>query len=274
MRVETRAVKRLLLVLALMGFGLGAQVSAETIDVGHSVQATGNAVSTTTIIVTRQSDGQVWASNPARAAQRFSPASTSKIPHSLIALDRDVATPETVFRWDGVPRSARVWNQDHSLASAFQHSVVWVYQEIARRAGARTMAEGLASFGYGNMEVGSADQLTTYWLDDTLRISTVEQVAFLSKLALKELPVSEATYAVARDIMVSDQTDAWVMRSKTGWRYSKDSMDIGWYVGWLECPGDTYVFALNMDMPDTRYLSRRKDVAYAVLSDIGAFDCA
>ena len=206
--------------------------------------------------------------------QRFSPASTSKIPHTLIALENGLATPSTIFQWDGVPRGFNAWNQDHSLESAFQYSAVWVFQEIARTAGQDIMSDGLTSFEYGNMSVGSVDHLTTYWLDGTLRISAAEQIDFLSRLARAELPLSDATYAAARDIMVSEEAADWVMRSKTGWFHTESSMDIGWYVGWLECPNETYVFALNIDMPDTRYLSRRVDITHSVLREIGAFDCA
>ena len=269
-----RTTKCLFSGLAFVIVGLGAtQASAETIDVGHIVQATGSQVEDTTVIVNRLSDGQTWTSNSKRAQQRFSPASTSKIPHTLIALEGGFATPTTVFRWDGVPRTSRAWNQDHTLASAFENSVVWVYQEIARTAGSDVMSEGLARFEYGNMNVGSIEQLTTYWLDDTLKISAIEQIDFLSRLALEQLPLSEATYAAARDIMASDRNANWVMRSKTGWSYRKDSMDVGWHVGWLECSDEIYVFALNMDMPDTRYLSRRQEVTYTVLQHIGAFYC-
>ena len=248
-------------------------VAADAVDVEHSVTAAGAQIEYTTIVIKRLSDGQLWIANRDRAEQRFSPASTSKIPHTLIALENGLATSETVFKWDNVPRSNRGWNQDHSLESAFKNSVVWVYQEIARNGGQAVMANGLKSFEYGNADVGTIDQLATYWLDDTLTISALEQVEFLSKLTLKLLPLSKSTFAEARDIMVTDTHANWTMRSKTGWRYSKTDMDIGWFVGWLECASDTYVFALNMDMPDTRFLSKRKAVTYSVLDDIKAFEC-
>ncbi|MEM1076809.1 MAG: penicillin-binding transpeptidase domain-containing protein [Pseudomonadota bacterium] len=256
-----------------LAIALSSPVAADAVDVEHSVTAAGAQIENTTIVIKRLSDGQVWIANPDRAQQRFSPASTSKIPHSLIALENGLATSETVFQWDNVPRSNRAWNQDQSLESAFQNSVVWVYQEIAQTGGQAVMANGLRSFEYGNADVGTIGQLTTYWLDDTLTISALEQVKFLSKLALKMLPLSDTTYAVARDVMVTDTHAKWTMRSKTGWRYSKTDMDIGWFVGWLECASDTYVFALNMDMPDTRFLSKRKAVTYSVLDDIQAFEC-
>ena len=250
-----------------------SELSANIVDVGHIVRSTGNQIDTSTIIVMRESDGQRWISNPERARRRFSPASSSKIPHTLIALESGLATPATVFIWDGVYRSSRKWNTDQTLASAFKHSAVWVYQEIARTAGQDTMSEGLARFEYGNENIGTASQLTTYWLDDTLKISAVEQVAFLSNLSRRLLPLTRETYTTAFDIMESDRGTKWIMRSKTGWRYSETSMDVGWHVGWLECSDETYVFALNMDMPDTRYLSSRTRITYSVLKEIKAFDC-
>ena len=263
----------LLSVTTLLALVLAEQASAEAVDVGHIVRANGIQTENSTIVVKRLSDGRIWVSNPERAQKRYSPASSSKIPHTLIAIESGVASPDSVFRWDKVPRSNIRWNQDHTLSSAFQYSVVWVYQEIARRAGAEKMSEWLVRFDYGNMNVGSSQQLETYWLDDTLQISASEQIEFLSKLALGRLPLSVGTYNSAKQIMVSDRGASWVIRSKTGWRYSTDSTDIGWFVGWLECASESYVFALNMDMPDTRFLSKRKTLAYSVLEDIGAFNC-
>lgn len=254
-------------------FFLGSQSQADPLDVGRIVGSAGLDVRSSTIVIERQSDGQLWISNPARAGQRFSPASTSKIPHTLIALESGVADVSTVFEWDGVSRRPRLWNRDQTLHTAFQHSAVWVFQEIALTAGQAVMSQGLVTFEYGNMNTGSIDQLSTYWLDDTLMISALEQVEFLSRLALKELPLSDATYSAAWDIMVSERSDNWILRSKTGWRYSKTEIDIGWFVGWLECPGDVYVFALNLDMPDTHFLSRRRYTTYAALEQIGALDC-
>ncbi len=269
-----RTAKHAIPAAALVILGVCSKASGQAINVESMVQDHGHRIEDTTLMIKRQSDGQLWVSNPKRAKQRFSPASTSKIPHTLIALDSGVATPDTVFKWDGVRRSVRAWNSDHTLPSAFETSAVWVYQQIARTAGQQTMSDGLDRLEYGNATVGSIDHLTTYWLDGTLRISAAGQIKFLSRLAQEHLPISRATYAAAKAIMVSDQTDRWVMRSKTGWRYNKNGMDIGWFVGWLDCGPETYVFAMNLDMPDTRYLSKRKEITYAVLRDIGAFDCA
>ena len=68
-----------------------------------------------------------------RANQGFLPASTFKIPNSLIALDLGIVKDEhQVFKWDGQIRDIDNWNRDQTLITAMKYSVVPVYQEFAR----------------------------------------------------------------------------------------------------------------------------------------------
>ncbi|APX10379.1 penicillin-binding transpeptidase domain-containing protein [Tateyamaria omphalii] len=271
MQVFGAATARLFALSGLVFFASGAV--ADPIDVSDTVAAAGVQVTASTIVVRRLSDNQMWVSNADRSNQRYSPASTSKIPHTLIALQTGVAQPDTVFEWDGKRRTFDGWNRDHSLSSAFPNSVVWVYQEIARRVGLAGMTEWLGRFDYGNAEAGTEATLTTYWLDDTLQISAVEQTDFLKRLSRRDLSLSDETYSAADTIMQSDAGDGWTMYSKTGWRFRRDGMDIGWYVGWLRCSAETYLFAFNLDMPDRSYVDLRRSTSYAVLEAMGAFDC-
>ncbi len=263
----------LVLTTVLMVIGWWTQGAAETVDVSDAVRSAGVNADASTIVVKRLSDGQTWLSNPERAQQRFSPASTSKIPHTLIALETGVAQPDTVFVWKKVVTWNQDWNRDHTLTTAFRQSVVWVFQEIVQIAGHQTMADWMNRFDYGNATIGATDHLTTYWLDGTLRISAEEQVAFVSRFVREQLPISERTHAVARVIMFNERGDNWSLYAKSGWRHGEDIMDIGWYVGWVHCAKDTYVFALNLDMPDGSYRTFRQSAATSVLNDIGAFDC-
>src|SRR2546425_3181427 len=85
--------------------------------------------------------------NPKGCAERFTPCSTFKIANSLIALQTGVATgPEFSLQWDGVARPIAPWNRDHNMRSAFSNSVVWYYQEIARRIGPERMADYVRRF--------------------------------------------------------------------------------------------------------------------------------
>ena len=62
-------------------------------------------------------------------SERFIPASTFKIPNTLIVLEEGlIKDPADVIKWDGVKREYASWNKDQTLKSAFQHSCVWCYQ--------------------------------------------------------------------------------------------------------------------------------------------------
>ena len=86
-------------------------------------------------------DYLIIASDKERSGEAKLPASTFKIPNSLIALETGVVgdPDKDVFKWDGVTRSIEAWNKDHTMRSAIAASAVPVYQEIARRIGAERM---------------------------------------------------------------------------------------------------------------------------------------
>ncbi|WP_282756169.1 penicillin-binding transpeptidase domain-containing protein, partial [Desulfuromonas thiophila] len=88
-----------------------------------------------------------------RAAKRYSPASTFKIPHTLFALDADAVRDEfQVFRWDGVNRSFAGHNQDQDLRSAMRNSTVWVYELFAKDIGEDKARRYLKQIDYGNVD--------------------------------------------------------------------------------------------------------------------------
>ena len=89
-----------------------------------------------TFAALRTGDDRFIVSDDIRTKAAILPASTFKIPNSIIALETGVvADPDKdVFKWDGVTREIKEWNSDHTLRSAIAVSAVPVYQEIARRA--------------------------------------------------------------------------------------------------------------------------------------------
>lgn len=250
---------------------------AAPVDVSDPVWDVGVNLETSTVVVRRITDGQVWISNPDRAAQAFIPASTSKIPHTLIALETGFAAPGTVFTWDGTLRFLDAWNRDQTLTTAYRRSAVWVFQEITATLGHAQMARWIATLEYGNRDIGAAARLTTYWLQGPLKISAREQVDFLSRLASNQLPLSSDTLDQARDVMRADSGPGWTLYAKTGWGLRGDDPDIGWYVGWLERDdpsAEIYVFAFNLDMPSPADRHKREETARRVLTHIGALSQA
>ena len=206
-----------------------------------------------------------------RAEARYSPASTFKLFNALVALETGAVKDEhEVIRWDGVKRSIDDWNRDHSLAGGMKHSVVWYYQEIARRIGPRRMQEWLDRVGYGNRDIGGG--IDRFWLDGDLRISEVEQIGFLRRLADGTLPFRPDVQETVRRIAIVESAPGHVLHAKTGWALvGPEQADFGWYVGWLERDGRRWFFALTIDMPKAREdAPKRIAIARAVLARMGA----
>lgn len=200
----------------------------------------------------------------------YIPASTFKIPNSLIALEtRVIADEHTVIPWDSVTRSRGPWNQDHTMASAFKASVVWFYQELARRIGAGRMQRYLDTLDYGNRTMGGA--IDMFWLDGGLRISPRQQIAFLVRLHKGELPLSAGAIASVREIMVQEKTARYTLRAKTGWSDSSVP-GVGWYVGYVEGRGSTVFFATELDIRADKDIRARVEVTRAVLRKLGLID--
>ncbi|MEM9487509.1 MAG: class D beta-lactamase [Myxococcota bacterium] len=205
---------------------------------------------------------------PERVATRYVPASTFKIPNSIIALETGVASgADFTLPWDGTERTIASWNRDHDLRSALRNSVVWYYQEVARRIGSQRMTEWLARLDYGNRSIdGGIDQ---FWLRGGMRISPREQVAFVRRLNQGTLPISARTREVMRDIMILEQTADYALRGKTGWGFPRTPDEIGWLVGWVESGERTAYFAtIVLDPPDGLVLTSRQAVTRAILAQL------
>jgi beta-lactamase class D len=171
--------------------------------------------------------------NPKSCAERFTPCSTFKIANSLIALHTGVATsPEFSLKWDGVVRPIAAWNQNQTMHSAFSNSVVWFYQELARRIGPERMADYVHRLEYGNRDTSGG--ITNFWLESTLRISADEQVSFVLRLWTDGLAVSQDAQRITRELMeLSRSADGRILFGKTGTAgdAKADIARLGWFVG-------------------------------------------
>ncbi|MBK8164406.1 MAG: class D beta-lactamase [bacterium] len=224
---------------------------------------------TGTILVADERSGEQWVWNAVRAAERFCPASTFKVPHALFALDAGVLRDEfTRIPWDRAEHRIAGWNADQTLRSSMRHSTVWVYQQFARELGAERERAYLEKLGYGNRTVG--DDVTTFWLDGSLRISAVEQMEFLRRLYRNELPFAVEHQRLVKDVMINEAGRDRILRAKTGWQ-ARSERHLGWWVGWVETPEGAVFFVLNIDMPQGGAdAPKREAIGRAVLGAVGA----
>jgi beta-lactamase class D len=212
--------------------------------------------------------GELVGSNRARALTRYTPASTFKIPNSLIGLSLGVvASVDTVlpYRSDAPPFSP-AWAKDMGLREAIAVSNVPIYQELARRIGLERMQVALNRLDYGNRAIGT--QVDTFWLLGPLAISAVEQTRFLDRLARQVLPMPLAAQRAVREITLVERGPGWEIHAKTGWQ-NGPGPGVGWWVGWLEQGGRAYPFALNLDIHQRADAELRPRLARVALERLG-----
>lgn len=210
--------------------------------------------------------------NPERCAERFLPASTFKIPNSLIGLETGVIIDaEFVIPWDSVKTWNPAWNKDHTLRSAVQTSCVPYFRELARSVGREKSQYYLNVFDYGNKVIGEKEDF--YWLDNSLKISADEQVVFLNKFYENKLPVSLRNINIVKEIIIIDSTENYILRAKTGGGEKEDGIFIGWYVGYLETKSNIYLFALNIDAETFEEMAAlRKELTLKVFQQLEIID--
>jgi beta-lactamase class D len=224
-----------------------------------------------TFVGYKTDDYLIIASDKERSGEGMLPASTFKIPNSLIALETGVVgdPDKDVFKWDGVVRSIEAWNRDHTLRTAIAASAVPVYQEIARRIGSERMQKYLDLFEYGNRDIGGG--IDQFWLTGNLRIDPVEQVDFVDRLRRGALPVSKRSQELVRDILPVTKVGDATIRAKSGLLGAEiGKPSLGWMVGWAEKGSASTVFALNLDVREPRHIAARMTIAQQCLTDIGA----
>ncbi|MBK9758559.1 MAG: class D beta-lactamase [Flavobacteriales bacterium] len=199
------------------------------------------------------------------------PASTYKILGTLIALETGVAIDaNTVLPWDSVRRRPDV-DHDLSLFDAYHHSAYWFHRNVARRIGANKLKRIWDEVGYGNADTtGGFDKA---WVAGNLLITPHEQIRFLERLYRNDLPFTQRTMDITKAIMVQNDTLGYLLRAKTGWAQT-DSLDLGWYVGWVEHNDATgpYFFATRLrctDSTNTAFGPARINTSHAILSELG-----
>ena len=114
--------KKSLIVLFLLSITISAQ-SKESLNIEGFFEGHNGC-----FVCFNKQSGEYFKYNRTRCKQRFLPASTFKIPNSLIGLETKVIADENfVIKWDGVERQIKEWNRDQTLSSAIQFYIGWYH---------------------------------------------------------------------------------------------------------------------------------------------------
>jgi len=205
------------------------------------------------------------------ATLRTSPNSTYKIYDALFGLEEGIITPtDSSIAWNGVYYSFEAWNADQDLYSAMESSVNWYFQEIDRQLGASAIRNYIKRIGYGNENINS--DLSSYWMQSTLKISPVEQVELLADLYNNDLGFTPENVNTVKDsiCLFSSENESFYGKTGTG---RIDGQDVnGWFVGFVEAGGNTCFFATNIQSNANAAGSSAAEITKAILSDLSIWE--
>lgn len=210
-------------------------------------------------LVADAADGRILFQQGTRqdCTQRYTPASTFKLPIALMGADAGILQGPHQPVWNYQPAypdwGGEAWRQPTDPARWIKYSVVWYSQLTARALGQERFQRYTSAFGYGNADVsgepGKHNGTDGAWIISSLRISPFEQVDFLRKFVNRQLPVKAAAYDLAENLFEVGEADGWRLYGKTG-TGSPGSHGVytpanayGWFVGWARKDDRQLVFA-------------------------------
>lgn len=188
------------------------------------------------------------------------PCSTFKIALSLMGFDAGILKNEHEPEWPYKNEYAaplEIWRQSHRPQTWMQHSCVWYSRVITSMLGMEKFRHYVDAFDYGNKDIsgnhGKHDELTHSWLCSSLKISPRQQIAFIKKLLLKQLPVSNYANEQTQKLLFLDNlADGSKLYGKMGGgMFDCSTKSFGWFVGWFTKEKRTSVFACLVESNDS-----------------------
>lgn len=190
----------------------------------------------------------------------YPPASTFKIPLSLMGFDSDILRDEEHPLWSRPEEShyyINICKGEHYPATWMRDSCLWYSQILTSKLGIKKFEKYITSFAYGNMNItgdsGKDNGLTQSWISSSLKISPNQQADFLQKMVAHAFHVSAASYASTKKIMfIQEMPGGWKLYGKTGNDRvlddagQKTELQHGWFVGYIEKGNRTIVFVNHL----------------------------
>ncbi len=203
------------------------------------------------------------------------PASSFKVINLLIALETGVIKDENeMVKWVGKTDTVKYGYRpeiyrDMTVKEAFEVSAGWVFIELARKIGKEKYRQYLKQCQYGNLNIDHAED--DFWNFGSFGISPKNQVEFLRKLYNGELPFSARNAAILKKVMITEQTDAYTLSTKTGWTRA-NNINTGWWIGVIETKTGVYFFATRLLQDRKKNTSNfgacRKEITTSVFRDL------
>ncbi|MHC1747859.1 MAG: BlaR1 family beta-lactam sensor/signal transducer [Cellulosilyticaceae bacterium] len=204
--------------------------------------------------------------NKAKSMKRVAPNSTYKMYSALIALETGVIQENNLMRkWDGNNQPFEDWNQDQDLYSAMKYSVNWYFQELDKMVGKEKLEYYFNQIGYGNANIRGG--ISQYWMESSLQISPLEQVELLKDFYTKDMPFKPEHISLVKESLKISEKEGAVLSGKTGTGIVEGKSVNGWFIGYVERLGGTFIFATRIDGDDNTSGKTAAEITLSILKD-------
>ncbi|HCQ2166158.1 TPA: beta-lactam sensor/signal transducer BlaR1 [Staphylococcus aureus] len=182
--------------------------------------------------------------NEKESRKRYSPDSTYKIYLALFGLDRHIISDKNSrMSWNHNHYPFDSWNKDQDLNTAIQNSVNWYFERISNQLSKNYTSDQLKQLNYGNKNLGS---YKAYWLEDSLKISNLEQVIVLKNMMEQNNHFSKNEKKQLSSSLLIRKNENYELYGKTGTGIVNGKYNNGWFVGYVITNHDKYYFATHL----------------------------
>ncbi|MDK7942185.1 MAG: beta-lactam sensor/signal transducer BlaR1 [Staphylococcus epidermidis] len=182
--------------------------------------------------------------NEKESRKRYSPDSTYKIYLALFGLDRHIISDKNSrMSWNHNHYPFDSWNKDQYLNTAIQNSVNWYFERISNQLSKNYTSDQLKQLNYGNKNLGS---YKAYWLEDSLKISNLEQVIVLKNMMEQNNHFSKNEKKQLSSSLLIRKNENYELYGKTGTGIVNGKYNNGWFVGYVITNHDKYYFSTHL----------------------------
>ncbi|HAR6208548.1 TPA: beta-lactam sensor/signal transducer BlaR1 [Staphylococcus pseudintermedius] len=182
--------------------------------------------------------------NEKESRKRYSPDSTYKIYLALFGLDRHIISDKNSrMSWNHNHYPFDSWNKDQDLNTAIQNSVNWYFERISNQLSKNYTSDQLKQLNYGNKNLGS---YKAYWLEDSLKISNLEQVIVFKNMMEQNNHFSKKAKNQLSSSLLIKKNEKYELYGKTGTGIVNGKYNNGWFVGYVITNHDKYYFATHL----------------------------
>lgn len=133
-------------------------------------------------------------------------------------------------------------------SSAISDTLTW-FRQLAQQIGKDTMQRWIDTLGYARLhgKFQIANNLDTFWLDNSAKVSADEQLGLVKKLYFGQLPFQPRSQRIVKNVMLRENNSNYKLSYITGSGISDQGYPIGWVVGWIEENRHPYFFVLQCE---------------------------